>query len=81
MDGLETAAASKQFKPGEQVKRWQYYFQVFKSTRGVGKKARLIREHFFPSADYLMAKYQTRNRLALPFLYVHRVFAGLKRYF
>ena len=81
MDGLEKAAESEPFKPGEEMKRWQYYFQVFKSTRGIGNKARLIREHFFPSADYLMEKYQTRNRLALPFLYVHRVLAGLKRYF
>ena len=81
MAGLDKAAESEPFKPGEEMKRWQYYFQVFKSTRGVGNKARLIREHFFPSADYLMAKYQTRNRLALPFLYVYRVFAGLKRYF
>jgi len=79
--GLEQGAASEAFKPGAEMKRWQYYAQVFKSTRGVGNKTRLIREHFLPSADYLMEKYQTRNRLALPFLYVHRVFAGLKRYF
>lgn len=38
---------------------------------------------FFPLAvpGDMMEKYQTSNRLALPFLYVHRVFAGLKRYF
>jgi hypothetical protein len=81
MEDLEKAAENEPFKPGEEMKRWQYYFQVFKSTRGLGNKARLIREHFLPSTDYLMEKYHTRNRLALPFLYVHRVFAGLKRYF
>lgn len=79
--GLEKAAKNEPFKPGVQMKRWQYYLQVFKSTRGIGRKARLIREHFLPPGEYLMQKYQTRNRLALPFLYVYRVFAGLKRYF
>ncbi len=79
--GLAGAASAEPFKPGGEMKRWRYYLQVFKSTRGVGSKARLLREHFFPSADYLLEKYQTRNRLVLPFLYVHRVFVGLKRYF
>lgn len=81
MAALRAAAASEPFKPGEDMKRWRYYFQVLRSTPGVGGKARLLREHFIPAPDYLMAKYGTTNRLALPWLYVHRVFAGLRRYF
>ena len=81
MAELEQAAEKESFKPGHEMKRWQYYFFAFKSVPGLRKKARLIREHFVPSADYLMEKYQTTNRFTLPFLYVHRVFAGLKRYF
>ncbi|MCP3896718.1 hypothetical protein, partial [Moraxella sp.] len=81
MAGLEKAAQNEVFKPGVEMKRWQYYLQVFKSTRGTANKARLLKEHFVPSGDYMMEKYQTSNRLVLPFLYVHRVFAGLKRYF
>jgi hypothetical protein len=81
MAALRTAADGEPFKPGEDMKRWRYYLQVFRSTRGVGGKARLLREHFIPAPDYLMAKYGTTNRLALPWLYVHRVFAGLRRYF
>ena len=81
MTALAHTAKSEPFKPGKEMKRWQYNWHVFKSVPGVGNKARLLREHFLPSADYLMEKYQTTNRLALPFLYVHRVFAGLKKYF
>ena len=81
LEALAFTAASEPFKPDRNMKRWQYYWHVFKTVPGVGKKARLLREHFLPSADYLMKKYQTGNKFALPFLYVHRVFAGLKRYF
>lgn len=81
MAGLEKAAQNEVFKPGVEMKRWRYYFQVFKSTRGMRNKARLVMEHFLPSGDYMKEKYQTRNRMVLPFLYVHRVLAGLKRYF
>jgi len=81
MNELQDAAKKEPFKPGDDAKRWQYYFQVFRSVRGWRNKLRLLREHFLPSADYVMRKYQTSNRLILPFLYVHRVFAGLKRYF
>jgi hypothetical protein len=81
LEGLARSASSETFKPGVEMKRWQYYYHVFKSVPGLRKKARLLKEHFIPSADYLMEKYQTRNRLILPYLYVHRVFTGLKRYF
>ena len=81
MAALGKAAESEPFKPDADMKRWAYYFYVFKFTRDFGSKARLIREHFLPSAEYLMEKYQTHNRLALPFLCVHRVIAGLRRYF
>ena len=80
MAGLKKGAENEAFKPGVEMKRWRYYLQVFNSTRGVGNKARLLKEHFLPSGDYLMEKYQTQNRFKLPFLYIHRVFTGLKRY-
>jgi hypothetical protein len=81
LEGLARGASNETFKPGAEMKRWQYYYHVFRSVPGLRKKAGLLKEHFIPSADYLMEKYQTRNRLILPYLYVHRVFTGLKRYF
>ena len=81
MTRLEAVAVDEPFIPGQEMKRWRYYYHVFKSVPGAGRKARLIREHFLPSPAYLMEKYQTSNRFKLPFLYVHRVFSGFRRYF
>jgi len=81
MAGLEQAAQAEPFQPGCDMKRWQFYFHVLKTTPGLRGKARLLREHFFPSAEYMFEKYQTGSRLKLPFLYVHRVLSGFKRYF
>jgi len=81
MDELEQAAEKEPFRPREEMKRWKYYHHVFKSVPGLRGKARLIREHFFPSSEYMMEKYNTTNRFSLPFLYVYRVFAGIRRYF
>lgn len=78
---MDEAAAKEPFKPGQEMKRWQYYFHVFQSVPGLRKKAKLLREHLLPSPDYLMEKYQTSNRCILPLLYVRRVFGGVKRYF
>lgn len=81
MSQLRELAEKEPFKPGHEMKRWRYYFHVFSSTPGVGKKAKLLKEHFFPPAEYLLEKYQTSNRLLLPILYVRRVFGGLGKYF
>ncbi len=78
---LVRVAAEEPFKPGQNMKRWQYYQEVFKEVDGWRGKARLLREHFVPSPDYMMTKYQPKSRLALPYLYIHRVFSGLKKYF
>ncbi|MFC1775851.1 nucleotidyltransferase family protein [Pseudomonadota bacterium] len=81
MTEMQQFAKKEPFKPGQEMKRWRYYFHVFKSVPGLRNKAKLVQEHFLPSGDYLMQKYQTSNRFALPFLYVRRVFGGLRRYF
>ena len=41
------------------------------------QRAKLIREHFFPSASYVLEKYRTRNLSLLPLLYLHRAAHGL----
>lgn len=40
---------------------------------------RLLREHAFPPADYMLHKYATRQRWLLPALYVRRAFGWLAR--
>lgn len=37
---------------------------------------RLLREHLFPPAGYMLRKYNTSRRLLLPALYLHRAVAG-----
>ena len=47
-------------------------------TSGVRPKLRLVAEHLFPPARYMMQKYGARRR-ALPVLYVRRAVAGSAR--
>jgi hypothetical protein len=48
-------------------------------TRGVRPKLRLIREHLFPPASYVLQKYSVKSRSALPALYVRRAIAASAR--
>lgn len=49
-------------------------------TPGMRRKLRLVREHLFPPAAYVMEKYGARSRAALPALYVRRAAAWLLRH-
>lgn len=49
-------------------------------TPGVRQKLRLMREHLFPPAAYVMEKYGAHSRAALPALYVRRAAAWLLRH-
>ena len=39
-------------------------------------RLRLVGEHAFPPASYMMARYEAQQRLLLPALYVHRLASG-----
>jgi hypothetical protein len=41
----------------------------------------LLRQHAFPSAGYMLRRYDTSLRIALPFLYLHRLLTGAPRLF
>jgi hypothetical protein len=43
-------------------------------------RGRLVREHLFPSASYMRARYGLRSNLLLPGLYVWRVLLGAPRW-
>jgi len=40
---------------------------------------KLLREHLLPPASYVLQKYETQNRAALPALYLRRAIAGSAR--
>jgi hypothetical protein len=44
-----------------------------------GQRVRLLREHAFPSAQYMSAAYMTSSRALLPALYTHRLVRGAWR--
>jgi hypothetical protein len=48
-------------------------------TPGIRRKLRLMREHLFPPAAYVMQKYSVKSRSALPALYLRRVVAASAR--
>lgn len=48
-------------------------------TPGIRPKLRLMREHLFPPAAYVMQKYSAKRRSALPALYLRRAFAASAR--
>lgn len=48
-----------------------------RALRGWGERWRLLREHAFPPADYMLRKYSTHRRWLLPALYVRRAFGWL----
>ena len=44
-------------------------------------RATLVREHLFPPAEYMRARYGTANGAGLPALYARRVARGVRRWF
>jgi hypothetical protein len=46
-----------------------------------GSRARLLREHLFPPAEYMLGSYGRLSRAALPALYLWRIARGARRWF
>ena len=46
-----------------------------------GARVQLLREHLFPRADFMYARYGTRLKPALPVLYLHRLVTGVPKWF
>jgi hypothetical protein len=44
-------------------------------------RLQLVREHLFPRAAFMYERYDTRRRLALPWLYARRIVTGLPKWF
>lgn len=46
---------------------------------GIAARLRLLREHLLPPADYMLHKYRFKQRYWLPFLYVYRLWSGVRK--
>ena len=51
-----------------------FYLQDWKETEGITNKLQHLREKLFPPANYVIQKYQFKNRFMLPFYYLKRFF-------
>jgi hypothetical protein len=51
------------------------------ATHGWTTRIALLREHLFPRAAFMYERYGTTARLALPWLYLHRIVTGVPKWF
>jgi hypothetical protein len=77
MDALRTAArheatSAKRLRGGV-----SWFFANLRALPDLRQRIALIKQVAFPPAAYMMEKYQTKNRLALPFLYGYRSVNGV----
>ena len=66
------------FTPSSARSRWRIEIANFRAAGTWQQRLRLLREHLFPSADYMLQKYHTRNRYLLPLLYLRRLIGRLR---
>ncbi len=78
---LQDDAGKEKISPHKMNKRWQMYYFDFVSNKGLSNKIRQLKEHLFPSAQYMMNKYNFNSRMQLPYFYMLRFFSGLNKYF
>jgi hypothetical protein len=60
--------------------RWRRLVIDLRALATWRERATLLWELCFPPADYLLAKYQVRNRWLLPWLYARRALAGVWKF-
>ena len=61
--------------------RWRMDIANFQTLPGWRERLQLLKEHLFPSGEYMLNKYNTNNRFLLPFLYIRRVAQGVTKRF
>lgn len=73
----ETQSTTELFSIHTGDSRWRTEWSNLRSLQGWRPRLRLLKEHLFPPADYVLHKYQAGNRLLLPWLYLKRIGQGL----
>jgi hypothetical protein len=59
---------------------WQVLGADLRALAGWGNRLRLVREHLFPPAAYMRARYDATRQVSLPMLYGYRLLLGLRRF-
>ena len=79
-ENLIESAKKEHFSPHKIKTRRDLYQLDFISNKGVINKTRQLKEHLFPSTEFMVNKYQLKSKLLLPYYYVIRIVRGLKKY-
>ena len=74
------AAKKEKLQPAKMRSRRALYQLDFHANQGLGNKMRQLREHLFPSPEYMMNKYSLNSPLKLPYYYGLRIIQGFKKY-
>ena len=74
---LIESAATERFNRDIGNSRTSMAIANFRALPGWKEKGLFLKEHLFPDTGYMLNKYNTRNRLLLPFLYIDRLMRGL----
>ena len=60
---------------------WKYHMKNYQTMPGWKERFCLLREYLLPPSEYMLAKYNRRNKLWLPVLHVMRLSGGLTKIF
>jgi hypothetical protein len=75
----ETKSGANQYVGGP-MRRLDVLVSDLKALGSWRDRARLLREHVFPPASYIMDAYSVSSRVLLPVLYAHRLLFGAWRW-
>ncbi len=79
LDALADAFAPQPRTRSRTRRRLDVWREDLAALPGWRARARLLLEHALPSAEYMLARYETRHRFLLPALYLHRAVIGAWR--
>jgi len=67
--------------PGYSNSKWRELLETIRALHGWQPRAQYIKEIMFPNSEYMMRKYQDRNKWMLPYLYIKRGITGAIKLF
>lgn len=80
MTGLTAASAGEWLRPDRFSCAAAHALSALRALPNWRSRCQWAREHLFPAADYMLAKYDTRDARLLPFLYLRRILSGFVRF-
>ena len=78
---LKEASSNEKFGTEMGDSRLAMELSNLRALPGWKQRVGLIKERLFPDANYMMVKYDTRNKALLPYLYLKRAIGGIFKVF